>query len=321
MNMHHSTVCGEGSREIASGAVSTGVPYPDCMPEHLLFRYLDRLGDGIVLIDQDQTVVWMNRCMERLFGFNRIDTLGMNAIDFVALCIAPRIEHGERLKERIIAASLFGEEIRSVRACIKDQNAPDLPIEYASLQLFGSSPRYARCDEYRIIPPEEALHESERRFPFFTADCSDMVCTPDAEMQVTAATPSLRHLLGYRPSEIAGSLLERMLMPESIGGFRSPGAISSPGDVADDGSLLACRYLRRDGSPVRLKTRSMAPAGASDPCAGGGGEEDRRSLDENIGQLAALAIDAVITEPERGRVASMKGREFLRKHDRSGGSM
>ncbi|RXE55269.1 hypothetical protein ABH15_10825 [Methanoculleus taiwanensis] len=271
MNMHHSTVCGEGSREIP-----IGVPCPDCTHEHLLFWYLDRLGDGIVLIDQDQTVVWMNRCMERLFDFNRIDTLGMNAIDFVALCIAPRLEHGEMFKERVIAASLFGEEIRSVRACIKNQNTPDLAIEYASLQLFGSSRRYARCDEYRVVPCRkpsgEAPHESERRSPFFTADRSDMVCMLDAEMQVTAASPSLRHLLGYRPSEITGSLLERILMLESIDDFRSPGAISSPGDVADEESVPAFRsmplvYQGRDGSPVQLKTRSVAPAGHPAHCS------------------------------------------------------
>ncbi len=363
MNTSHSMVSGGRDR-----VFSPGEPYPECTHEQLLFRYLDRLGDGIVLIDQDQTVVWMNRCMERLFCLDRIDTLGMNAIDFVALCIAPRLELGEAFKEKIIAASLFGEEIQSVRVYITNQNAPVLPIEYSSLQLFGSSPRYARCDEYRIIPgrepPGEALRKNERRSPFLAADCGDMVCTLDAEMRITTVSLSLRHLLGYQPSEIAGSPFERILMPESIDDCRSLGAICSGDDAADEGSALSFLsmplvYRRRDGSPMQLDTRILVPAGASGALLhiahsnpGGDGDEVRRRIDENIEQFAtladrirnplaaivgladlaggeasekiirqALAIDAVITDLDRGWLASMKVREFLRKHDRSGGSM
>ena len=61
--------------------------------------------DGIVLIAPDQTVIWMNRAIEDLFGVNRYDTVGMNAIELSPLYL--QISNGEDFKAEFICLFLL----------------------------------------------------------------------------------------------------------------------------------------------------------------------------------------------------------------------
>ncbi|WP_343240896.1 PAS domain-containing protein [Methanoculleus sp. UBA334] len=82
---------------------------------NMLVLLVDRLGDGVVVIGPDQAVVWMNRAMERLFGVSGYETIGMNAVEFISLCVSPNLQGGEDLKADFIGSCFFCENIPTRR--------------------------------------------------------------------------------------------------------------------------------------------------------------------------------------------------------------
>jgi PAS domain S-box-containing protein len=56
---------------------------------------------------------------------------------------------------------------------------------------------------------EAALAESEQRYRALVDNASDIVATMDLDMRVTSANPAIERILGYEPSEVVGTLLNR----------------------------------------------------------------------------------------------------------------
>jgi len=98
----------------------------------LLGLLVDRLEDGVVMIGPDQTVVWLNSAMERLFGVSGYETIGMNAVEFISHCISPCLMSGEALKEDFIVSCSFGEDIPVRRYCIIRNPDNRIRVDYSS---------------------------------------------------------------------------------------------------------------------------------------------------------------------------------------------
>lgn len=180
--------------------------------------------DGIVLIAPDQTVIWMNRAIEDLFGVNRYDTVGMNAIEFVSRCISPNFPNGEDFKAEFISACFFYEKIPERRYCISRKSTDNIWVEYSSIVIPVGRNRGARLDIYHITSGsdrlEARLQEARDLFETLVALSSDLVISLNSSLIITSVSPSVERFLGYRPEDLAGKHLSFLMTRDSIAEFQ-----------------------------------------------------------------------------------------------------
>ena len=94
------------------------------------FCIFNGISCGVVLIDKNHEIVWLNEEMETLFCIHPDTALGMHALFFLSACILPRIEEAERLGREYIRAFMekSEESVRSYRVC--GEEAKTDMIEY-----------------------------------------------------------------------------------------------------------------------------------------------------------------------------------------------
>ena len=333
----------------------------------LLGLLVDRLEDGVVMIGPDQTVVWMNGAMERLFGVSGYETIGMNAVEFISHHISPCLMSGEALKEDFIVSCFFGEDIPVRRYCIARTPAEKIRVDYSSTVIPEGPNRGARLDVYHTSPDsgrqEAGRPEYRHRYEVLAAVSSDPVISLDPGLMITSVSPPVQHLLGHDPDELPGLHLSSIMAPDSVAELRkacfldrvsrgAAGTFNPAGDV----HCMEVTLTDAQNRPVAAFLRfSLVGDGEGDftgiiAVAHRMTDDDLRrrvssQLDENIEQLACLGdrirnplaviiglagleendvtrriseqakiVDGILTELDRGYVASLSVREFLRKH-------
>jgi PAS domain S-box-containing protein len=333
----------------------------------LLGLLVDRLEDGVVMIGPDQTVVWLNSAMERLFGVSGYETIGMNAVEFISHCISPCLMSGEALKEDFIVSCSFGEDIPVRRYCIIRNPDNRIRVDYSSTVIPEGPNRGARLDVYRVSPdsgrPEAGHQEYRQRYEVLAAVSPDPVISLDPGLTITSVSPPVQHLLGHDPNDLAGKHLSSIMDPESVAELRkacfrdrvssgAAGALDPAGDVHCMEVTLTDAQNRPVAAFLRFSLVDDGEGSFSGLIAVAHRMTDddlwRRvcsQLDENIEQLACLGdrirnplaviigladleenavtrriseqakiVDEILTELDRGYVASLSVREFLRKH-------
>ncbi|MDK2889600.1 MAG: hypothetical protein PWR21_231 [Methanoculleus sp.] len=217
---------------------------------NLLALLVDRQEDGIVLIGPDQTVAWMNKAMEKLFGMSGYETIGMNAVEFISFCISPNLLDGEDLKEDFIVSCFFCENIPARQYCMSRAPARRAWVDYSSTVIPAGPARGARLDTYHISRDsdraETSLQEYRQRYDFLKAFSSDLIISLDPGFTITSVSPPAKGLLGHNPADLAGKHLSSIMARDSVAEFQK-----------------ACV----------LNRVSRGSAGSSDPAGGGRGME------------------------------------------------
>lgn len=191
---------------------------------NLLALLVDRQDDGIVLIGPDQTVAWMNKAMEKLFGMSGYETIGMNAVEFISFCISPNLLDGEDLKEDFIVSCFFCENIPARRYCMSRAPARRAWVDYSSTVIPAGPARGARLDTYHISRDsdraETSLQEYRQRYDFLKAFSSDLIISLDPGFTITSVSPSAKGLLGHNPADLAGKHLSSIMARDSVAEFQ-----------------------------------------------------------------------------------------------------
>ncbi|MHC5055235.1 MAG: PAS domain S-box protein [Planctomycetota bacterium] len=99
---------------------------------------------------------------------------------------------------------------------------------------------------------QEALRESEERFRTLTESTSDFVWETDAEGAYTYASPKVKDLLGYEPSEVVGRTPFDLMPPDEAERVRS--LLAEIRGRAEPFSGLENTNVRRDGRKIVIET-------------------------------------------------------------------
>ncbi len=329
-------------------------------------------GDGIVVISPDQTVAWMNKAMEDLFGVSEYETIGMNAVEFISLCISPNLVNGEDLKAEFISSCFFCENIPTRQYCISRTPAERVWVEYSSTVIPTGVSRGARLDIYHTAVDssrlEASCQEYRQRYELLTALSSDLVVSLDLDLTITSVSPSVKHLLGHNPDNLAGKHLSSIMTRDSVAELQKACFLDrvSRGSAGRSDPAGGARIVEANLTDVRGRQVAVTFGFSLVRDCGGNftgiiavakqKADDNHSddsvwrevssqIDQNIEQLACLGdrirnplavivgladlegdeaarkiagqarvIDGIITELDRGYVASLSARQFLRKH-------
>ena len=131
----------------------------------------------------------------------------------------------------LILSGTIGEEtaVEAMRA-----GAHDYIMKGSSARLIPAVERELReaAERANRRRAEEALRDNERRFRSLIEHSSDIITVLDGSGKILYESPSIERLLGHRPGELIGTLLEEYVHPEDRHALAAAIAASSPASGA-----------------------------------------------------------------------------------------
>ncbi len=200
-------------------------------------------SDLITVVDADAMVRYVSPSVTRMLGFDPDELVGTSGSDIV---------HPDDLPAFI--ASIMDQLVDGVdeqtvqyRARHKDggwrllEGVTTNLLDDPAIQGFVTNAR----DITRRVEAEEALHRSDERFRALVQHASDVVTVVDAEAQLTYASPSIEHTLGYSPAELVGTDATRLIHPDDLSAL-----FEASTESVQTGQAVAVEYraIAKDGS-------------------------------------------------------------------------
>ncbi|MBP1927553.1 PAS domain S-box-containing protein [Methanolinea mesophila] len=198
---------------------------PESGSDGLGLLLADLLEDGIVL-EQNGTVIYINRCMEDLFGCTSSRVSGMPYTDFIRTCIAPCLDGGEKA-----SISLFSTHVRSTpgeHVELRGTSREGTPfwLEYSSRRIKQGCNGLYRLETYRRITrwkkAQERLSRSEEKYRLLFQQANDAILVfeigplmlPGRFLEVNDAAC---RRLGYTREELSAHSPMDIVPPERVG--------------------------------------------------------------------------------------------------------
>ncbi|MCG3178412.1 MAG: hypothetical protein BIFFINMI_00739 [Phycisphaerae bacterium] len=209
---------------------------------------VETAGSVIICSDTRGCVTEWNPEAERIYGLSREEVLGTNPM---RLLVRPEQEADAR---EVLERALAGEIVSNL---VFPMTAPDgqerillgsvTPLRDPGGRVIGLLHISHDITELRRV--EEALRQSEERYRLHFENATDVICEIDAQMRITAVSPSVERILGYRPDELAGRRADELPFADPS---YVPKAVGEIAQVLSGKVLIASEYqfLARGGRRV-----------------------------------------------------------------------
>jgi PAS domain S-box-containing protein len=180
---------------------------------HLL-QTMDRSGDGILISDQERTIIYANETFGRIFGLFSGGLVGRDVMDVMESELTPLFEDPESF--RVMVEAVY----RKSREC----REPGLPlcgvgsrwITYSSHVIAGKPLQGLRIDIFRDITgikqAEDTLLQKEKQLKKLAAACGSCTCTTGPDLAVVMADRKFCEMTGTRMEAVCGKDV-RVLLP------------------------------------------------------------------------------------------------------------
>jgi diguanylate cyclase (GGDEF)-like protein/PAS domain S-box-containing protein len=207
-------------------------------------RLLDAIGHAVIVTDLQNRVIYWNDAAAQLYGWSREEATG------------------HRLKELAGCEALWTQaeeirsELRSGRACsgefvVRRKDGTTISVMGAATPLLDEEGGPVGMvgvwmDVTKRKRAEEALGKSEERFRALMQNSSDIITLLGTDGTVHYLSPSVEHILGYRPEELIGDNVFGYVHPDDLGQVRRAFAKG----LADPNlrPLVRYRFRHKDGS-------------------------------------------------------------------------
>lgn len=182
--------------------------------EARLRTYLEAAPEGIVVMDREGRIEFVNARMEEIFGYGRAELIGQS-MDI----LLPERLRGQQIFCHIASVDgpRTGPAAMGTDLVGRRKDGSDVPIEagLSSVPLKDGVAQIAFINDITVRKQAEAaLRESEQRFRTLVETTSDMVWEIDENCVYTYVSPQVRTILGYTPEEVIGRTPFDLLDPE-----------------------------------------------------------------------------------------------------------
>ena len=166
--------------------------------------------DAITVSDLKGTIIECNSATVHMHGFSaKEELIGKSAFDLIAQ--KEQQKALENMKKTVQKGS-----IRNVEYTLVTKDGREFMAELSASLVRNSSgkPAYLVAVTKDISERKresEALEVSERRYRLLTESMSDVIWTADLQLNLIYISPSVTHLLGYRPEVVIAQTLEETL--------------------------------------------------------------------------------------------------------------
>ncbi len=318
-----------------------------------VYQVLNEFEDGIVLIDEQNRVRWVNASMRRLFDLNEADVAGMPARVFAHRFIDPLVEDAEK-----VIATAGTRELH-----LRKPDGEECWLEHTSRPMQIYPVRNNRLEIYRKITrwklTERCLVESEKRYRTLFEKGNDAILvfelSPESvPTRFVEANEVACRRLGYSRDELLARSPLDIVPPERLGEVL---AILKQFRL-NDRILYESEHVTKDGNrvPVEINSLHFPLQGKTTVLSISRDISERKKMEElrrkvfdrieqNIEQFATLGdqvrqplqvimglaemdesvhsreiarqaavIDALVDRLDQGWIESEKVRRFLRRH-------
>ena len=178
---------------------------------------IEEMADGVMLVDTEGKVVYVNKAFEKLLGYKASELVGMPALDLptyrrtrdrerAKVAFKEVLEKGSSEHIDIGAISKSGEEIAISFAASVIKDAEGIPKTLVAVMR----------DITRRKRAEEALRKREENFRVLVDNSMDISLITNSDMTVRYVSPSVERTLGHKPEDVVGKSALDFLSPEDV---------------------------------------------------------------------------------------------------------
>jgi diguanylate cyclase (GGDEF)-like protein/PAS domain S-box-containing protein len=184
------------------------------LQEHLkMTATLNTMGEGLLQVDRDGCLVYINPVGEQLLGYKSADVAGLNAHDLLH-----RASHENKCENENCPLSLVsprGERSRDVSDWLRKKDGTVATVEYTSSPLVQYGTVNGGVVVFRDIRErsrmEAALRESEERYRNLVEKSGGLIFVHDMKGSLMAVNEAAANALGYTPEELHGKNLSELV--------------------------------------------------------------------------------------------------------------
>ncbi len=166
---------------------------------------VDRLACGVVVLDGEGRVTWLNRTAAETFGAGKDELLERGYLELMAA----HLEDGRQLAEELREAHGSGAAVEARPA----RDAEGSPLTYWSTPVAeGGTSSVSRVEHFYFggAPEPIELPEGEDGLPAIAAAIPEMFFTADLEGSITWCSPAARATAGYSEADLRGKALSEL---------------------------------------------------------------------------------------------------------------
>jgi diguanylate cyclase (GGDEF)-like protein/PAS domain S-box-containing protein len=207
-------------------------------------RLLNTIGHAVIVTDLQDRVIYWNNAAAQLYGWSKDEATGRRLTELAA-CEALWTQAEE-----------IRSELRSGRACsgefvVRRKDGTTISVMGAATPLLNEEGSPVGMvgvwmDVTERKRAEEALGKSEERFRALMQNSSDIITLLGTDGTAHYLSPSVQHILGYRPEELVGENVFGYVHPDDLAQVRRAFAkgLTDP----DLRPLVQYRFRHKDGS-------------------------------------------------------------------------
>ena len=227
-----------------------------------IYQVLNEFEDGIVLIDEENRVRWVNTSMRRLFDLKECDVAGMPAGMFTHQFIDPLVEDADTAATNIPGPGRGEKTVRNRDLHLHKPDGEECWFEYTSRQMQIYPVRNNQLEIYRKITrwklAERRLVESEERYRTLFDKGNDAILvfelSPESvPTRFVEVNEVACRRLGYSRSELLGLSPLDIVPPEKIGVVL---ALLKQFRLSDR-ILYESEHVTKEGSRVPVEINSL----------------------------------------------------------------
>lgn len=230
---------------------------------------IDTLPSGIIVLDKNFRIVWINRAIEDFFGINRDSVVGLDKRKLIKEKIKYIFEDPERFEKAVLKTYEDNTYIESFECHIpsRDKRKERFLLHWSSPIKKGAFAG-GRIEHYYDITDlremENALEVEKAHLEQLFEDSPEAIVLGDSEGRVLRVNNEFTRMFGYTLDEAVGKSIDELVVPDKL----REEAISLTQKVAGgrkvvfeslrqrkDGALLPVSIL---GSPIKLGGKQIA---------------------------------------------------------------
>jgi PAS domain S-box-containing protein len=180
-------------------------------PEFAPLAVVDAFPNAVIAVDPDGAISYANTRVESVFGYRPAELLGQPVEVLLPERVRQRhVSHREGFTKDPAARPMgMGRELAARR-----KDGSEFPVEISLSPVIGASGLRVFATVVDITErkaADAALADSERRFRAVLDASPNAIVAVDGAGSIGYANPRVEEVFGYRPEELLGQPLERLL--------------------------------------------------------------------------------------------------------------
>jgi len=208
---------------------------------------IEQMPDGVMLVDTNGNVVYVNKAFERLLGYGSDELIGRHALDLPTYGgPKDREKAGAALKELMEKGSAEHVDIGAI-----SKSGKEIAISFAASVVRDAlgSPRTLVAvmrDVTKRKRAEDMLRKREENFRALVDNSMDISLITNVDLTVRYVSPSVERAMGYKPDEVIGRNALDFISPDDVSNIMRDYASTSqhPGQLVS----VEVHFLHKDGT-------------------------------------------------------------------------